>query len=88
MVRDPTLVFFSEEDYKSDMASINCFFEASTANHQMNQISFFTKNPEDVYVDNFANTHISNNRKHYITFTSIPKESGGMVSTVGGNAFP
>ena len=53
-----------------------------------NRISFFTKDPECVYVDNCANTHISNNKNHFVEFTPIRRGSKDKVSTVGGLATP
>ena len=52
------------------------------------KVSFFTKEPESVYVDNFANTHILNKKDHFVEFNPIQRSSRDKVSTVGGFATP
>ena len=76
--------FFTDTD--SDVLQ-RCF-EAERAYKSQNVVSFFSSNSEYVYVDNCANTHISNQRQNFISFTPSRRGSRYKVSTVGGAASP
>ena len=85
---DKLYCFLTESDCTSDHASIKRCYEAESNDTASSRISFFTKDPENVYVDNCANTHITNNKDHFVDFKSIRRGSRDKVSTVGGNAMP
>ena len=85
---DNVYCFLTDDAYELDREAIRRCFNAQTNRSAPTRISFFTKNPECVYVDNCANTHISNNRDHFVDFAPVRRGSRDKVSTVGGNALP
>ena len=74
----------NDKNYASDQVSMKKCFDLELRIKGSNRVSFFTKDPESVYVDNCANTHISNNKDHFVDFNLIRKGSRDKVSTVGG----
>ena len=69
---NPIFCFLSEnDDYASDNASIKRCYDSQLNEGHSSRVSFFTKDPESLYVDNCANTHILNNKAHFVHFNPI-----------------
>ena len=80
--------FASTSAYNSDHDAIKRCYDACSNEDNRKRVSFFTSDPDRVYVDNCANTHITNNKNHFVDFRPIHRGSRDKVSTVGGNAIP
>ena len=85
---DRLFCMLTDSEFSADHASIKRCYESESKHQPSIRVSFFTKEPESVYVDNCANTHISNNREHFVDFNPIRRGSRDKVSTVGGSAMP
>ena len=69
-LHDSMFVFITKKK-ASDRVAIDHCYEEFSQNKNINRISFFTKTSESVYVDNCANTHITNNCNHFIDLTPL-----------------
>ena len=79
---------FLVDSLDADNASILRCFEAVRDDNKRHLINFFSWDVEHVYVENCANTHILNNRLHFVTFAPIRRGAHDRVSTVGGDSYP
>ena len=80
-----TSTIASEEDYRDSIA--RCY--RATTGSRGRLIDFTSGNSQTVYLDNCANTHISNCKDDYITYTDLSGSSEREgVGNVGGTAKP
>ena len=75
------------DSLNADRVSMLRCFEAAQFDNCLRLVIFFSASVEHVYVNNCANTHISKNWKHFVTFQPLRRGLHDRVSTVGGDVF-
>ena len=82
-----TRAITTDEQKEADIKSFARCYKA-VRGAQDNLIDFGSTTSQRTYMDNCANTHISNCRDDYVTFKEIPDDLNEKVANIGGATKP